>query len=179
MSRSCGDCQLCCRLLPNRELHKGANVKCQHQKFGVGCMIYERRPGSCRFWSCRWLVDDDTADQSRPDRSGYVIDVMPDFITVQPHDGSPPQHVEVVQVWVDPRRPDVLRDPKLRAYVERRGAERVAVLCRFGSEDAVLLVPPSMGQGEWREIRTMMKDQQHTPADIARALDGDIHIRME
>ena len=56
-NRTCGNRQLCCRLLPVRELAKGANVRCQHQKFGVGCAVYHRRrpfpavalrPGRCR-----------------------------------------------------------------------------------------------------------------------------------
>jgi len=49
---------------------------------GKGCAIYAKRPMSCALWNCRWLVNDDTAELSRPDRSPYVIDIMPDYVTV-------------------------------------------------------------------------------------------------
>lgn len=78
--RQCGDCQLCCRLLPTEEIGKVANVRCQYQKAGKGCAIHSRKPMSCSLWNCRWLVDDDCADQLRPDRSHIVIDIMPDVL---------------------------------------------------------------------------------------------------
>jgi Putative zinc- or iron-chelating domain len=86
-TRRCGDCQLCCKLLPMkaektehfdetvakmvevgllhpevkrrmiRDFDKPAGEKCQFQKHGVGCRIYARRPFGCRFWSCVWLSD--------------------------------------------------------------------------------------------------------------------------
>jgi hypothetical protein len=88
-------------------------------------------------WSCRWLVNDDTADMRRPDRAGYVIDMMPDFITIQDNETGALTKVEVVQIWVDPRRPDAHRDPALRAYLERRAAEGKAALVRFDSKEAI------------------------------------------
>ena len=42
--RRCGDCQLCCKLLPVRELSKGASERCRHQRVGKGCTVY-RQPG--------------------------------------------------------------------------------------------------------------------------------------
>src|SRR5688572_10605312 len=110
MTRQCGSCQACCTLLPTREVPTLAGERCRHQRFGKGCAIYDRRPLPCQLWSCRWLVEDDTADLSRPDRSGYVIDMMPDFITLQDHVTGVDQRMEVVQVWVDPRRPGSHRD---------------------------------------------------------------------
>ncbi len=78
--RKCGDCSLCCKLLPMPELAKPANKRCKHQRYGKGCAIYARRPDSCRTWSCRWLLGEGTDDLPRPDRSHYVIDPMPDFV---------------------------------------------------------------------------------------------------
>ena len=60
--RNCGDCQLCCKLVPTKEINKPANTRCKHQKVGKGCGIYAQRPFSCMVWNCRWLVNDDTAD---------------------------------------------------------------------------------------------------------------------
>ena len=76
MTRQCGDCQLCCKLLPVPPLEKKAGQRCQHQKFGKGCTVYHSRAGmpmECSIWNCRWLVNDDADELSRPDRVHYVI----------------------------------------------------------------------------------------------------------
>src|SRR5580765_5282061 len=100
--RACGDCQLCCKLLPMPELDKPANTRCQHQKFKTGCAIYTRRPRGCMYWSCRWLLGVDTADVPRPDRAHYVIDPTPDFIRmIDNTTGELQANIEVVQVWID------------------------------------------------------------------------------
>src|SRR5262245_598700 len=85
--RRCGDCQLCCNLLPVRELNKGAGQRFRFQKFHKGCTVYHRPeagfPMCCGLWSCAWLIDPEgTADFSRPDRSHYVVDIMPDYVTL-------------------------------------------------------------------------------------------------
>lgn len=113
MTRECGGCTLCCKLLPmqagaNERLRDGgqtiataialglltardaantvpdfdkpAGKRCPHQRHHKGCAIYARRPFGCRFWNCRWLAEDDTAELLRPDRAHYVIDVSPDFV---------------------------------------------------------------------------------------------------
>lgn len=121
MSRACGDCQLCCRLLPVRELGKGSDERCVHQKFKKGCGVYgsPAMPPSCSLWNCRWLVEDDTADLARPDRSRYVIDIMPDFIVAKENDTGVETRIDIVQIWVDG---DAWRsDKNLRAYMMRRG----------------------------------------------------------
>lgn len=105
--RKCGDCQLCCKLLPVPPLKKGAGVVCQFQKFRKGCAVHHtaRMPFECGVWNCRWLVNDDAAELSRPDRAHYVINLMPDFITITNGDGSK-QNIQVDQIWVDPKYPD-------------------------------------------------------------------------
>lgn len=155
MTRSCGDCSLCCRLLPVEEIGKAAGEKCKHQRHssnGKGCCrVYQKRgfPLSCALWSCRWLNGSDTSDLSRPDRSHYVIDAMPDEVYLPQDDGSTIA-APVVQVWVDPKYPDAHRDPALRAYLERRGEEGLAAIIRYSSYDAFALAPPSLtGTGEW------------------------------
>ena len=153
-TRQCGGCTLCCKLLPVRELDKPASTRCQHQRFGKGCMVYNKAgmPLCCKLWSCRWLNEEDTAELHRPDRAGYVIDVMPDYVSIVNNESGETINVEVVQVWVDPHRPDAHRDPGLRAYLARRGEEGVAALIRFGSAEGFALWPPAMcADGEWHE----------------------------
>jgi hypothetical protein len=180
--RQCGDCQLCCKLLPVRSplLNKNGGEACKYQKFKKGCSVYHtaKMPGECHFWNCRWLVNDDTADLSRPDRSHYVIDVMPDFITISNNDTGAAQHVQVVQVWIDPRYPDAHRDPALRHYLERRGQEGTAALVRFNPRDAVTIFPPAMSDdGQWHEVRGASQQTTHTIEDVAQAL-GNVTLAL-
>jgi len=147
--RSCGSCKLCCTLTPVDavELQKPANVKCKHLG-AKGCRIYDHRPEPCAFWSCRWLIDPDTASMRRPDLVGYLVD--PQRATVRIRG----QLVEAIQVYVDPDRPDAHRDPELRAYLDRLGKQfTIPTIVRWSNEDnGMLLVPPSLrADGEWHE----------------------------
>jgi hypothetical protein len=147
--RRCGDCQLCCRLLPTEEIAKPALKRCQHQKHGVGCAIYSRRPVSCQLWSCRWLVDETTAGLPRPDRSHYVIDIMGDYIKATSPDGTDVIEMPCVQVWVDPDYPDVHRAPSFRRWLD---GQKMAAVIRYGTSEGFVLIPPSINaNGEWVE----------------------------
>lgn len=165
MSRHCGSCTLCCKLLPQRELAKPANQRCEHQRH-TGCRIYPNRPHSCRVWSCRWLLEMDTADLRRPDFSHYVIDLTPDFITAR-HPDREPQHIPVVQVWVDPRYPDAHRDPALRAYLQRRGEQDgMAALIRYSNDKGFVIFPPALTGGDWIENHDGVSGEEHTAEQV-------------
>ena len=75
--RECGGCTACC--FTHSVARAGIPVTkmfewCGHCTQGVGCSIYENRPGSCRTYKCLWLLD--SLDESmRPDRWGIVIDI--------------------------------------------------------------------------------------------------------
>jgi hypothetical protein len=175
--RHCGDCQLCCKLLPVRSLKKGANERCKYQRHGKGCAVYpvlESVSPECRMWNCRWLVNNDTADLRRPDRSHYVIDLTPDYITIRNNETGERQHIQVVQIWVDPKFPDAHRDPALRAYLERRGKENIVALVRWSNVKGMVLVPPELSaDGKWHEERTGEIDPTpHTPEQLFAALTG-------
>ena len=145
-----------------RSLGKGAGERCKHQRHHKGCAVYHelaRVSPECRLWSCRWLVNDDTADLRRPDRSHYVIDLMPDFVTLRDDATGEFEHIQVVQIWVDPKFPDAHRDPALRAYLERRAAEDVIGLVRWDNEKAIAIFPPALSNdGQWHE-----QDKQLSP----------------
>jgi hypothetical protein len=196
MKRQCGDCQLCCKLLPVPPLGKKANERCQHQKFGKGCAVYHKAgmPPECGIWNCRWLVNDDTADLSRPDRSHYVIDIVPDHITMQDNETGEQRHIQVVQVWVDPKYPLAYRDPALRAYLLRRGEQGIAALVRYDNKRAVTLIPPNMiGDGiapagwlqadGWVEVPenspNAKREGDHSLIDTVRALGGQARVVIE
>ena len=186
--RHCGGCTLCCRLLPMHSgdvgmpgsIHKPAGERCPHQHTGKGCGIYSSRPACCRFWSCQWLLGTDTADLRRPDRSRYVIDAMPDFIEMRPHDGSPSANIRVVQVWVDPKHPDAWRDPALLAFLERRGEEGIAAIIRFNERDAITVFPPTLSaDGQWHEMKSNRLRKPHSFGEIINALESAQRVIVE
>jgi hypothetical protein len=188
--RECGDCQLCCKLLPLKDnepwrdgppINKPAGVRCPHQKHHKGCAIYAKRPFCCQMWNCRWLVNDDADELSRPDRSHYVIDVMPDYVTLQPHDGGPPQDIQVVQIWIDPKHPEAHRDPALRRWMFRRAQEGIATIIRFNAVDAITVFPPPLDKdGEWHEIAGQSLNREHTLIEKAQAMGRlEMKVRIE
>lgn len=166
--RRCNECTLCCKLLPVRELKKGANEVCEFQRSGKGCTVYRGRPfpRSCGLWSCVWLLDE-SAPLPRPDRSHYVIDPSPEYIEVN---GEP---VPVVQVWNDPKFPHAHRDPALRAWLsELYDAKGYFALVRYDSTKALVLLPPqSTGLADWHEHTSGTGTAEHTAADIFRTLN--------
>jgi hypothetical protein len=180
MKRQCGGCQLCCKLLPVRELDKPASTRCRHQTFAKGCGVYHKpgMPPACAVWNCRWLVNNDTADLPRPDRSHYVIDVMPDHITLWNDNDGYRQTLQVIQIWCDPKHPDAHRDPALRDYLRRRGDEGIVALVRYGSVRAIVLIPPQMSSDDqWHQLDSstanMNMEKQHSLIDTVRALGGE------
>lgn len=169
MTRQCGGCTLCCRLLPVKSLAKGANTRCQHQRTGKGCRVYPKllqTSPECAIWNCRWLVED-AGETRRPDRAHYVIDIMPDFIRAADHEGAEPINIAVVQVWVDPSYPDAHRDPALRDWLEQ--TKQIAIV-RFNAGDAIVIFPPSrMDNHEWLERTSLLKEPGHT---VRQIIDG-------
>lgn len=158
LGRSCGSCQLCCKLVPVPSIHKAAGQRCEHQKHGKGCKIYAQRPFACRTWACRWLADPKARDLPRPDHAHYVVDAMLDYVTAKPHDGGEPTQLTVIQVWCDPAHPHAYRDPKLLAYLSMMCETfRCLSIVRYDSKRAFMLVPPTwMHDGEWHEYREEM-----------------------
>lgn len=168
--RRCGDCTLCCKLLPVQELKKPAGTVCQFQRSRKGCTVHGQRaqPATCAFWSCIWLMNDDAEDLVRPDRSRYVIDPMLDYVESVNNATGEVTRVDVVQIWCDPAHPNAHRDPALRAWIERRAARfGHAALIRFDSRRALHLFPPSMcADGLWHETQGQMINREHTPTEI-------------
>jgi len=168
MTRQCGECQLCCRLLPVRAVHKPASQRCQYQRFGVGCTIYRElhvRSPECRLWSCAWLGGS-AGDIGRPDRSHIVIDILPDFVTVT----ETKQTVPAIQVWIDPNYPEAHRNPALRAYLQQCGQERgECAIIRYSSSDGFVLFPPALTGAGWVEKHGPFSERTHLMAEVVEA----------
>lgn len=173
-TRRCGGCTLCCKLLPTKEINKPANTKCKHQRSGKGCAIYEQRPWSCRFWVCEWLKNNDSRDLRRPDRVGYVVDCIPDYITRVNNDTGERIDIPCIQVWVDPDRPQAFRDPALLDYLQRRAMREGAVaLIRRGDKPGLVLVAPAVSGQDWIEVEGGCEVAEHSFADKMRVLSND------
>jgi hypothetical protein len=189
MERQCGDCQLCCKLLPVHDLytveadalHKKAGERCPYQKHKVGCTIYntKKMPACCSVWNCRWLVGEVPRDIGRPDRVHYVVDVMPDFITLK--NGDQVSNVQVVQIWCDPSYPNAHRDPALRCWLEELSHQQIVGMVRFDERDCLCIFPPAMSDdGQWHEVSPagMQSSKTHSLTDIVAALGGHAKIVM-
>jgi hypothetical protein len=178
--RQCGECNLCCKLLPTYDnepwrdgdpINKPAGVRCPHQRHRKGCAIYANRPFCCQVWNCRWLVNDDTADLPRPDRARYVIDLSPDYVTVRNNETGADDHIPVVQIWIDPKHPNAHRDASLRRYLERRADEGIAALVRFNEDRSIVILAPALSQdAQWHEVGDAVTEHQHSFEDMQRLL---------
>jgi hypothetical protein len=95
MTRTCGSCSLCCKLLSVEPLQKPRNEWCKHACKGGGCRIYLDRPNPCKTFSCSWLLTPGIGDRFRPDKIGLfvVATVISDFL----------------QIVVDPAMPNAWR----------------------------------------------------------------------
>jgi hypothetical protein len=167
--RHCGSCTLCCKLIPVEEINKAAGQRCQHVKAGKGCSIYERRPISCREWSCMWLKgseDDRPLDLHRPDRSHYVIDEVPDIIRATNNVTGEVTQIDVMQIWCDPKFPDAWRDPALLAMLERQG---IVGLVRYSSDRGFTIFPPkAISTGQWQITDTQSAEDLRGAQRAAR-----------
>lgn len=71
-SRSCGECEECCRVVGVEELKKPHHTTCAHQT-GKGCAIYGDHPSECKSYICAWRQGI-LPDAMRPDKIGLIVD---------------------------------------------------------------------------------------------------------
>jgi hypothetical protein len=77
MSRSCGSCSLCCKLMDVPEV-KSRHAWCPHAKPGSGCKIYADRPAPCRRFHCEWLRNTTFGEHWYPNKAKIVISTKDD-----------------------------------------------------------------------------------------------------
>ena len=75
--RSCGSCNLCCKVYSIAELNKAAVQWCVHAVRGGGCGNYVNRPESCRKFFCSWRVDPNLGPEWKPEVSRFVLSTDP------------------------------------------------------------------------------------------------------
>jgi hypothetical protein len=72
LTRSCGECEECCRVVAVAELNKPYHTPCVHQT-GKGCAIYGNHPAECKDYACVWLQGK-MPEEMRPDKIGILVD---------------------------------------------------------------------------------------------------------
>jgi hypothetical protein len=77
--RSCGDCSLCCKVMPVPEIEKPANEWCKHCRPGNGgCSIHEIKPAVCAGWYCAWMTQGGIGERWYPKLSRMVLSLAPE-----------------------------------------------------------------------------------------------------
>jgi hypothetical protein len=71
--RSCDGCTLCCKLMKITALDKPRLTWCTHCEIGVGCKIYEQRPGECARFYCGYRLDARLGEEWRPADCGLLV----------------------------------------------------------------------------------------------------------
>jgi hypothetical protein len=67
--RSCGTCNLCCKLPEISEVESPRSVLCKHWTLKTRCSIYAGRPAVCRDFFCNWLLIETLGPEWQPERS--------------------------------------------------------------------------------------------------------------
>lgn len=73
----CGNCTLCCKLLPIKELNKETNVVCKHV-CNNGCSIYGKHPTECSIFNCAYSQMEGVNINFRPDRCKVIFEKIND-----------------------------------------------------------------------------------------------------
>jgi len=93
--KTCGSCNLCCKVVAVESLNKPAGSWCKHAKPGNGCGIYGSHPAQCQGFKCLWLEDPSLSDEWKPNKIRFVVRA----------DGND----SAIAIDVDPAMPDAWR----------------------------------------------------------------------
>lgn len=157
--RSCGNCALCCKLIPVSEIGKPKDTWCQHAVAGHACAIYDRRPTGCQRWSCAWLLhDDDFGPELKPDFCHVVVDMWVTEIGIRDNISGDVKPIDAVQLWVDARYPDAHRAPAVRLLLEKIAEVcGMPALARIGGRGVAIIAPQISKTGAWLEIESNLQ----------------------
>lgn len=125
MTRECGTCTLCCKLLAIEELSKPQGTWCPHCKPGKGCMTYPTRPQSCQDFQCLWLRMEELPEELQPSQCKCVLGFTADG-----------RHVVV---YVSPEYPTSYRtNPAMKEFILTTLQQGTDVYIVTGNEHKML-----------------------------------------
>lgn len=116
--RSCGSCNMCCKVLTIEELKKDAGPLCGKWCAPGGCSIYETRPQVCRDFECEWLMEREMPVKLKPNEVGTILMRDPDS--------------EQYQAVCDPRTPNRWRHPLVFKHLVAKAKEGHVVVAKAG-----------------------------------------------
>ena len=71
--KSCGSCNLCCKVVEVESLAKPAGTWCVHTGPGKVCGIHGSHPWDCRKFACGWLQRPEIPDNWKPDACHFIL----------------------------------------------------------------------------------------------------------
>ena len=109
---SCGDCTLCCKLLPieDKDLSKDHSVLCNH--CDKGCTIYEDRPESCVNFNCNF-IEDNLDISLRPDNTNIIFEKI---------------RTKIYMGLIDPSFADSWKSDTVDSYIEELNKYGISVI---------------------------------------------------
>ena len=73
--KECGDCTLCCLLLPVPGVKEGINTNCRFCTHH--CTIYNNnRPTICSTFDCEWLLKENMSDELKPNKCNVIFEYI-------------------------------------------------------------------------------------------------------
>jgi len=125
-SRTCGDCQLCCKVMAVRSISKPEGKWCTHCSVGPngGCSLYPSHPQDCKDFVCSWL-----AGLLPVTLKPSACKVVVSSATLTIGDDK----IDCLNVYVDADRPDAyktgLMGDYLRYFGRRLPAVPIVIIC--------------------------------------------------
>lgn len=151
--RSCGECSLCCKLYDVTELEKPKGIWCKHCTPGKGCGIHASAPQTCRIFNCLWLADAQFPADWRPDRSKFVLTVVPGSNHVRGQVDPAGRHIWQQKPYIE----------GLRSLAQRL-LEQQKLLVMYVDLDATVVTPDGpLPVGRIHEGETMRVEQVAGP----------------
>jgi hypothetical protein len=117
VSRQCGDCSLCCKVMAVPELNKPKDTWCEKCTKTKGCSTYETRPQICRDFACMWLQEEWIPEALKPNRCHVVFSGARDGKGIVAH--------------VDKLYPDAYKSPAVSMFIKQL-AKQTAVYVAHG-----------------------------------------------
>ena len=72
-NRTCGECNLCCKVERVAALEKPVGVWCRYSRAKVGCTIHGQHPVECQEFACVWLANENIGEEWKPSKSRFVL----------------------------------------------------------------------------------------------------------
>jgi hypothetical protein len=154
---------MCCKLLLIRELEKAEGIWCKHCNVGVGCRIYDQRPGECSRFHCGFLQIGTLSEDWRPSKCKIVL--------------APALDNRRLAVHVDPSRPDAWKaEPyysQLKKWTMETVSESKQVVVYIGRRAIVILPNKDVDLGDVAEDELIVTTGQLGQFDAIKLKPSD------